>query len=571
MQMVELAQAVRAARSGDKDAVEALYRHYRKRLWFFVCRNIDSQQAAEDIVSDSFLTAIEKLSELRCDEAFGSWLYSIAYRKCLQHAQSEAGLARFDSDSELESNIDQSPLCETVKLPCDLIESEETRRQLRGAIESLKPDMRTAVMMYYFEQMSVAEVGEVLGISENAAKQKLFRARKKLCARLERFFKDSGMLCAVPLGAAIEAAFPKGYSAAAGSAVKVGLAARIAGLSAAAVIAVGAPLAMSSYQSEGYYRPTESVVSQSDELKEEASGFLKKLVGESFDFSCKVQGGSFDEGSAGGAVFVSQKGTAEDVGMPKLFLDNKDKWKISVCSEDHESGVYCAQMQFRSPATSVKLYCPPAGSLDENVTYRLYIPKYPYEHTQACKYIKIELQQPKSDVPIQDKLYICHKGGTDYQTEQLLTIVPETDNRVSTACTGIYNCDIKHLDDGKLDISITPETGMLADTNGYILNAYTFENDTQQSAVSLINIGDTDLAFAAQYNEYFHLKEKDLTGCDNELGTNGCWHIQITKIPPKCDRVKLIFKFSRDNEAFGKTANYTVTLNVDISRARNGG
>ena len=42
MQMVELAQAVRAARSGDKDAVEALYRHYRKRLWFFVCRNIDS-------------------------------------------------------------------------------------------------------------------------------------------------------------------------------------------------------------------------------------------------------------------------------------------------------------------------------------------------------------------------------------------------------------------------------------------------------------------------------------------------------------------------------------------------
>ena len=94
---------------------------------------------------------------------------------------------------------------------------------------------------------------------------------------------------------------------------------------------------------------------------------------------------------------------------------------------------------------------------------------------------------------------------------------------------------------------------------------------TQQSAVSLINIGDTDLAFAAQNNEYFHLKEKDLTGCDNELGTNGCWHIQITKIPPKCDRVKLIFKFSRDNEAFGKTANYTVTLNVDISRARNGG
>ena len=75
------AQLVKAARSGDKDAIEMLYKQYRDRIWFFVSKNIDSRQAAEDIVSDTFLTAIEKLSDLRCPEAFGSWLYSIAYRK----------------------------------------------------------------------------------------------------------------------------------------------------------------------------------------------------------------------------------------------------------------------------------------------------------------------------------------------------------------------------------------------------------------------------------------------------------------------------------------------------------
>ena len=62
-----VAETVEAARSGDKDAVEKLYRLYRDRIWFFVRKNVASKPAAEDIVSDTFLTAIEKLPELRFD------------------------------------------------------------------------------------------------------------------------------------------------------------------------------------------------------------------------------------------------------------------------------------------------------------------------------------------------------------------------------------------------------------------------------------------------------------------------------------------------------------------------
>ena len=572
MKKAKLSKTVKAARSGDKAAVEELYNLYRQRLWFFICKNITSKQAAEDIVSDSFLTAIEKLDELRCDEAFGSWLYSIAYRKCLQHTKAEADIARFDDDKELESSMDNLALNEPIMLPSDHIENEEIRQQLRDAIESLKPDLRSAVIMYYFEEMSVAEVGRVLGVNENAAKQKLFRARKKLFSELKDKFKSSSALCVIPLGAALRAAFPKGISAAAKSgvpAVKAGIITRIAGVSLAAAVAVGAPIALSSYYRGGDYRSQENIVSQQDSLKDEACGFLEKLVGKSFDYTYNMQPElSVDsDNEAKNYVFVdtqtSEQGTAEDAGIPRLFINNKDSWKISVCSDDHESGVFCTQMRFTTPATSVKLYCPPADYSDENVTYRLYIPKTPYQHTDGCKYIRIELQQPKSDVPLQDRLNVNRKSGTDYKTEQALAVTPATDNRICTSCAGIYSCDISYCANEKLDIRIIPDTNILQDTNGYYISAAACLKDSDQSAVSLLYTSDDKNALVAQDGDYHLFTESSLTGYDSRSGTNSCWNIHIESIPPTCDRVRLNIIFTSHSES----AKYNITFNISIPRA----
>ena len=76
-------RTVEAARSGDREAFEALYNQYRDRLFFFAKKYTGSRESAEDIVSETFITAMEKLPELRDSESFGGWLYSIAYRKCL--------------------------------------------------------------------------------------------------------------------------------------------------------------------------------------------------------------------------------------------------------------------------------------------------------------------------------------------------------------------------------------------------------------------------------------------------------------------------------------------------------
>ncbi len=245
---------MRAAQQGDRKAVEALYSEYRGRIVFFVRKNIPWDDAVEDIVADTFAAAIEKLPSLRNAEAFGSWLYSIAYHSCISYRESEAGLARFGNDLELESTMENAALAEPVELPSDYIENEETIGALREAVNGLRAEQRAAVIMYYFEELSVAEVGEALGISENAAKQLLFRARKKLASRLKGL-GGGKTLCMVPLGAVLCAVMNSKSAALGTAAVKSGIAVKAAIVGIAAAAAVGTPVALSRMGGHGEYRP----------------------------------------------------------------------------------------------------------------------------------------------------------------------------------------------------------------------------------------------------------------------------------------------------------------------------
>ena len=219
---------VKKAQGGDRAAFEQLYGEYRDRLFYFALKNVGSREAAEDIVSETFLAALEKLTTLKNADAFGAWLYSIAYNKCSDHL----------SASAKAQSIDESGLCEPVMLPQDYAENRQTAETVRAIIDGLDKTSRSAVILYYYEELSLSETAKTLGISENAAKQRLFKARAKLKRAFEKHFKG-GLLCAVPLGAALEGS---GYSVSAKAAVSSTLAGKLAAGLAIAAVGVGVPL-----------------------------------------------------------------------------------------------------------------------------------------------------------------------------------------------------------------------------------------------------------------------------------------------------------------------------------------
>ena len=256
----DLKQITEAAAGGDKAAFETLYSSYRDRLFFFAKKYTGSREAAEDIVSETFIAAMEKLPTLRKGEAVGSWLYSIAYNKCMDHLKAQAGTTSLDDSIEQEL---RSP----VMLPDDYAVNEQMKAQLRDIIDSLSPEARSAVILYYYEEMSLEEVARSMHTNENAAKQRLFRARQTIRKEIEKRLGSGAVLSAVPLGAVLNttAEYAAQSSAAGGAAVggtaKVagaGFAAKAAAIGAAAVLAVGVPIGLSKLREGGGYRDESS-------------------------------------------------------------------------------------------------------------------------------------------------------------------------------------------------------------------------------------------------------------------------------------------------------------------------
>ena len=204
---------------GDKAAFEKLYQEFHEKVYFFIIRIVDSPDTAEDLTSETFTTAFEHISQLKSGESFVGWLYSIAYSKCAKHLKE---LSRNISNDDLEYLLEAGRLNEPILLPDDYAENEETKEQLKSIIDSLSPDMRAAVIMYYYDEMTIPEVAEALETNENNVSQRLYKARKRIKEKVEKLIGKDGLFAAVPMSAVLEN-LSDGVWIAAGTALAVGL------------------------------------------------------------------------------------------------------------------------------------------------------------------------------------------------------------------------------------------------------------------------------------------------------------------------------------------------------------
>ena len=87
-----------------------------------------------------------------------------------------------------DTNVHET-LFEDEKTGHEPISDEERKRYLKFALDSLDPDERYIVVLYYYEERTLEEIAEITGLSKTNTKVRLFRARKKMLAVLERHLK----------------------------------------------------------------------------------------------------------------------------------------------------------------------------------------------------------------------------------------------------------------------------------------------------------------------------------------------------------------------------------------------
>lgn len=180
----ELAALVERARKGDKAASTELYEKMYAKLYFFAYKNVHNKEDAEDIVQEAFVRAAESLNDLISNDCFTSWIYSVTYNLCADKLRDGDNTVRFDNDDDRDNAIENSFFNEPVMVPEDYMQNEEIKRQIKDVIDGLRPDLRSVIILFYYDQMSMAEVAETMGISESGVKTKLFSARKRIKAKL---------------------------------------------------------------------------------------------------------------------------------------------------------------------------------------------------------------------------------------------------------------------------------------------------------------------------------------------------------------------------------------------------
>ena len=172
-----------AAQAGDKDAINELLVRHRARVYRFGLKMCGGEEDAKDVLQETLLAAARNLQTFRGASSVPTWLYTIARSFCIKHHRA----SKF-APERMES-LD-GPTGEAANVsdarggPEDDVARRQVREALTAAIQTLEPMYREVLVLRDVEGLSAAEVGEVTGITVEAVKSRLHRARAMVRERV---------------------------------------------------------------------------------------------------------------------------------------------------------------------------------------------------------------------------------------------------------------------------------------------------------------------------------------------------------------------------------------------------
>lgn len=188
------ASLVARLRAGEDAAYEEIVRLYGGRLLVVARRMVGDEDDARDVVQESFLSAFKAIDGFQGDARLSTWLHRIAVNHALMRIRSRKRRPEEKIDDLLpryrEDGHRLEPAAPWRELSDEVLSQGETRVRVREAIGRLPEGYRTVLLLRDIEEMDTAEVAELMGMTKNAVKTRLHRARQALRELLEREFRE---------------------------------------------------------------------------------------------------------------------------------------------------------------------------------------------------------------------------------------------------------------------------------------------------------------------------------------------------------------------------------------------
>jgi len=182
-----------AAKNGDVQAFEALFKRYQRKTLAVVLRYIRSVEDAEDIVQQSFYKAFVHLCQFQGESSFSTWLTRIAINEALMFLR-RIGAARevsIDDIRDAQGSAASLGIPDSNADPETRCSQREEVRILSKAIRNLRPRLRTTIVLRELRELSTSETARRMGLSVTTVKARIFRGKRELRQELASYLKPT--------------------------------------------------------------------------------------------------------------------------------------------------------------------------------------------------------------------------------------------------------------------------------------------------------------------------------------------------------------------------------------------
>lgn len=168
----------------DRQALRSFFARHHVRLYRYLVRLTRNDALAEELVNEVFLTVWQKADGFKGQSAVSSWVFSIAHNRAISELRKRTEDALDETAAAAIADEANTPEAAAMKA--------DKGAALRRCIDALSAEHREVVDLVYYQEKSVKEVAEIVGIPENTVKTRMFHARQKLSVKLREAGIDRG-------------------------------------------------------------------------------------------------------------------------------------------------------------------------------------------------------------------------------------------------------------------------------------------------------------------------------------------------------------------------------------------
>ena len=177
-------QLIERTLAGETEAFGVLVRRWENPIYGLSLRMLGRDEEAKDVCQETFIAAFKNLRKFRGDAKFSSWLYRIALNACnTRLRRSDNGLTQSLSD-EREDGRTLEITDVTAEGEPERLQREHRAMLVRRALQALPAEMRQVIVMKEYEELTFAEIAEILQIPMSTVKSRLYTGLQQLRSRL---------------------------------------------------------------------------------------------------------------------------------------------------------------------------------------------------------------------------------------------------------------------------------------------------------------------------------------------------------------------------------------------------